>query len=60
VERMWKHLRERFHSVKVRVLHPQIPKSSSVDILSGAPEGSRLSPTLFGIVVADLIYELKL
>jgi hypothetical protein len=56
---MWKHLRERFHTVKVRVLHPRIPKSSSVDILRGVPEGSRLSPTLFGIFVADLIHELK-
>jgi len=60
VERMCKHLTERFHTVKVRVLHPRIPKSSSVDILRGVPEGSRLSPTLFGIVVADLIHELKL
>ena len=56
---MWKHLRERFHTVKVYVLHPRIPKSSSVDILRGVPEGSRLSPTLFGISVADLIHELK-
>jgi len=56
---MWKHLRERFHTVKVRVLHPRIPKSSSVDILRGVLEGSRLSPTLFGIFVADLIHELK-
>jgi len=50
---------ERFHIVKVRVLHPRIPKSSSVDILRGVPEGSRLSPTLFGIFVAELIHELK-
>ena len=56
---MWKHLRERLHIVKVRVLHPQIPSSSSVDILRGGPEGSRLRPTLFGIFVADLIHELK-
>jgi len=55
--RMWKHLRERFHTVKVRVLHPRIPKSSGVDMLWGVPEGSRLNPTLF---VADLIHELKL
>jgi len=59
VERMWKHLRERFHIVKVRVLHPRIPKSSSVDILRGVPEESRLSLTLFGIFVADFIHELK-
>jgi len=59
VGRMWKHLRERFRTVKVCVLHPRIPKSSSVDILRGVPEGSRLRPTLFGIFVADLIHELK-
>jgi len=56
---MWKHLRQRFHAVNVLVLHPRIPKSSSVDILRGASEGSRLGPTLFRIFVADLIHELK-
>ena len=56
---MWKHLRERFQIVKVRVLHPRISKNSSVAILRGVPEGSRLSPTLFGIFVADLIHELR-
>jgi len=56
---MWKYLRERLHIVKVHVLHPRIPKSSSVDILCGVPEGSRLSPTLFGIFVADLIHKLQ-
>jgi len=30
-----------------------------VEILRGLPEGSRLSSTLFGIVVADLIHELQ-
>jgi len=59
VGRMWKHLRERFHIVKVRVLHPRIPTTSSVNILRGVPEGSRLGPTLFGILVADLIHELR-
>ena len=58
---MWKHLRERFHVVKVRVLHPRIStgKSSSADILHGVPGGSRPCPTLFGIFVADLIHELQ-
>jgi len=56
---MWKDLRERFQIVKVRVLHPRISQNSSVAILRGVPEGSRLSPTLFGIFVADLIHELK-
>ena len=59
VGRMRKHLRDRFQVVKVRVLHPRIPERSSVDILRGVPEGSRLSPTLFGIFVADLVHELK-
>jgi len=40
VGRMWKHLREPFHTVKVRVLHPRIPKSSIVDILRGVPGGA--------------------
>ena len=56
---MWKHLRERFQIVKVRVLHPRISKNSSVAILRKVPEDSRLSPTLFGIFVADLIHELR-
>ena len=30
-----------------------------MDILRGLPEGSRLSPTLFGICVAELILELR-
>jgi len=60
VGRMWKHLRERFHIVQVSVLTPRIPKSSRVNILHEAwvPEGSRLSPTLFLIFVADLIHQL--
>jgi len=56
---MWMHLRERFQVVKVHVLHPRISKNSSVAILRGVPEVSRLSPSLFGIFVADLIHELK-
>jgi len=41
------------------VFHPKIRQSSEVEILRGLPEGSRLSPTLFGIVVADLIHKLQ-
>jgi len=51
---MWKHLRERFHTVKVRVLRLRIPKSSSVECLR-----EQVKPYSFGIFVADLIHELK-
>ena len=53
------HLRARFQSVFIRVLHPGIRESNTVEILRGLPEGSRLSPTLFGIFVSDLINTLK-
>jgi len=56
---MWHHLRARFDKIKLRVLHPGISARHSVDILRGLPEGSRLSPTLFGILVADLVHELR-
>ena len=53
------HLRARFHKIKLRVLHPGISARHTVDILRGLPEGSCLSPTLFGIFVADLVHELR-
>jgi hypothetical protein len=56
---MWKHLVERFREVNIRVLHPHIPANALVKILRGLPEGSLLSQTLFGILVADLILQLK-
>ena len=56
---MWHHLRARFDKIKLRVLHPGISARHTVDILRGLPEGSRLSPTLFGIFVADLVHELR-
>jgi len=43
----------------VRVLHALIDQNDEVDILRGLPEGSQLSPTLFGICVAELILELR-
>ena len=55
----WYHLRARFDKTKLRVLHPGIPAHHTFDIPTGLPEGSRLSPTLFGICVADLVHELR-
>jgi len=56
---MWHHLRARIDNVRLRVLHPNIQEHQTVDILRGLTEGSRLSPTLFGIFVADLIHKLQ-
>ena len=56
---MWHHLRVMFDKIKLRVLHPGISAHHTVDILRGIPKGSRLSPTLFGIFVADLVHELR-
>jgi hypothetical protein len=56
---MWHALRLRFNIIKFGVLHPKIRQSSEVEILWGLLEGSRISPTLFGIVVSDLIHELQ-
>ena len=53
------HLRARFDKIKLRALHPGIPAHNTVDILRGLPKGIRLSPTLFGKFVADLVHELR-
>jgi len=60
VGHMWHHLRARIDNIRLRVLHPNIQEHQTVDILRGLPEISRLSPTLFGIFVADLIHELRI
>ena len=57
--KMWLLLKENFRRVKVRVLHPEIAEHDHVDILRGLPEGSKLSPILFGIFVSELIRELR-
>ena len=36
-----------------------IANGDNVEILCGLPEGSRLSPTLFGICAAELNHELR-
>ena len=59
VGKMWHALRHRFSIVKIRVLHPKVHQSSEMEFLRVLPEGSRLSTTLFGIVMADLIHELE-
>jgi len=57
--KMWNLLRENSKRVRIRVLHSLIPASSEEPISRGLPEGSRLSPTLFGIFAAELITELR-
>ena len=56
---MWHHLRARIDNIRHWVLHPNIQEHQTVDILQGIPEGNRLSPTIFGIFVADLIHKLQ-
>jgi len=48
-------------SIRLRVFPPKIRKHQTLSILHGLPEGSpgRLSPTLVGIFVANLIHELQ-
>jgi len=45
--------------VRIRVLHALIEEGDEDNILRCLPEGSRLSPTLFGICAAKLIHELR-
>jgi len=49
----------RFFCCTVHDKDPNIQEHQTVDILRGLPEGSRLSPTLFEILVAELIHELQ-
>jgi len=58
VGHMGSHLCARIDTIRLRVLQHS-RKHQTVDILRGLPEGSCLSPTIFGIFVADLIYELQ-
>jgi len=57
--KIWHLLKENSRKVRIRVLDALIEDSDEVDILRGLPEGSYLSPTLFGICTAELIHELR-
>lgn len=46
-------------SLKVRVLHPQIPVGDYVDIERGLAEGSALSPRLYAIFLGSLLRKLR-
>ena len=50
---------ENSRSVRVRVKHALVDQNDKVDILRGLPEGSRLTPTLLDIWVAELILKLR-
>ena len=45
--------------MRIWVLHALIEDGDEVDILCGLPDGSCLSPTLFGKCAAELIHELR-
>jgi hypothetical protein len=57
--KLWKILQETYRKVNIRVLHPLIPATEYTTLMRGLPEGSKLSPPLFGILVADLLVELR-
>jgi hypothetical protein len=57
METIW--LSETYPEDWTRVLHPLIPEDDYTQILRGLPEGSRLSPTLFGILISELLQEIK-
>ena len=46
-------------NIFVRILRPIIPENEYKEVLRGFPQGSRLSPTLFGILIAELLQEFK-
>ena len=57
--KIWRLLQVTYSKTKVRVLHPFIPEDGYTDILRGLPEGSRLSPLLFGIFLSELLRSLQ-
>ena len=54
-EPVWQHLRALHHTLKLRVLHGYNPATAYIPQLKGLPEGTRLSPLLWGLYIADLV-----
>ena len=57
--KMWRLLTSTYHLVQVRVLHPLLGPNRFTPIQRGLPEGSRLSPILFGIFMSELLRQLE-
>ena len=57
--RVWRLLTSTYHLVQVRVLHPLLGPNRFTPIQRGLPEGSRLSPILFGIFMSELLRQLE-
>ena len=57
--KMWMLLTGTYHLVQVRVLHPLLGPNRFTPIQRGLPEGSRLSPILFGIFMSELLRQLQ-
>jgi len=57
--KIWHLLKASSRKVRIRVLHALIEEGDEVDIFHGLAEGSRLSPTLFGICATELIHVLR-
>ena len=57
--KVWRLLTSTYHLLQVRVLHPLLGPDRFTPILRGLLEGSRLSPTPFGIFMAELLRTLQ-
>ena len=52
--RLWASVRDLYQGMQSRVMHPGIPHDDFFPILTGAREGSVLSPILFVVAVDDM------